>query len=215
MFIQQLFESPQYYLTWVVLVAFSICVHEFCHAWMAVHLGDRTPARYGRFTLNPLRVMGPMSLAMLFLFGIAWGAVPIDPRALRGRFGRFWVALVGPLSNLVLAAVFVPLLIVARRFSGSGASNPFLLLPLVGVRANCFLFVFNMLPVPILDGWTVYESLIPGMRRVSAQARGQVGIVVLLVLFMTPAGRFLWSVSEWLAFRLTQGGGVLFRLGGM
>lgn len=214
MFIQQLFDSPQYYFSWVVLVAFSICVHEFCHAWTAVRFGDMTPVRFGRFTLNPLRTMGPLSLATLVFFGIAWGAVPINPAAFRGRFSRALVALAGPISNLLLAVLFVPILLLASRLPGIERSNPFLLVPLVGVRANCFLFLFNMLPVPMLDGWSVYESFLPGLRRVGPQARNQIGLAVLLVLFMTPASRYFWQASEWVAAKFVLGGALLFRMGG-
>ncbi|MCO5045505.1 MAG: hypothetical protein M9935_09575 [Kiritimatiellae bacterium] len=82
-FISRIAEDPFYVVSWIVIVTFSICVHEFAHAWMALRLGDDTAAREGHLSLNPLIQMGWMSLMLLALFGIAWGSVPVDPRRLR------------------------------------------------------------------------------------------------------------------------------------
>ncbi|MCX6995813.1 MAG: site-2 protease family protein, partial [Kiritimatiellaeota bacterium] len=76
-FIVQAWEQPFFFFAWVGIVTFSICVHEFAHAWMALRCGDDTAARAGHLSLNPFRQMGPSSLIALLVVGIAWGAVPV------------------------------------------------------------------------------------------------------------------------------------------
>jgi len=206
MFIEMLWTDPVQYLTWVVVVAFSICLHEFAHAWVAVHQGDATPIYAGRFSMNPLRVMGPTSLAMLVLFGFAWGAVPVNPGAMRRRWSHFLTALAGPLSNLLLALGFGVLAALALPAGqGTDLRNPFHMLLWTGVAANCFLFLFNMLPAPILDGWTVYAFLLPPLRRISRATQLRLGWIVLLILFLTPAGQFFWSLAGSMAAHIIRG----------
>ena len=98
MFIEQLLDHPVYFITWVAVVTFSICVHEFMHAWTALTQGDSTAQREGYLSLNPLKVMGLRSLIMLVLIGVAWGAVPVNPRAMRRSYSPVLVACAGPLS---------------------------------------------------------------------------------------------------------------------
>ena len=106
LFIRYLFEDPRYYIFWIVSVAFSICVHEFCHAATASTFGDNTARANGFMSLNPLRVMGPSSLICLALFGIAWGAVPVNPWSYRKRYQPSLVSAAGPFANLLLAVLF-------------------------------------------------------------------------------------------------------------
>ncbi len=201
MFIRLLRSAPSIYFTWIVVVSFSICIHEFAHAWVAVRFGDPTPLHSRRYSLNPIRVMGPASLLMLFLFGFAWGAVPVDPVALGRRRNYFLTALAGPASNLLLACGFGILTAMLRAAVPGAATprNPFFMLLWTGAAANCFLFLFNMLPVPILDGWTVYSSIFPPLRRISRENQMRIGAVVLLALFLSPAGEFFWSLSDQMA----------------
>ena len=104
LFITKLFEQPAFYISTVASFAGSICVHEYCHAFVAHHLGDDTAKEGGFMTLNPLKVMGWMSIATLLIFGFSWGAVPVkreDPSRLR----RSAISLAGPLSNLALLGI--------------------------------------------------------------------------------------------------------------
>lgn len=77
LFINKLFEQPAFYFSTIASFAGSICIHEYCHAFVAHHLGDSTAKEGGYMTLNPLKVMGWMSIAALLLFGFSWGAVPV------------------------------------------------------------------------------------------------------------------------------------------
>jgi Zn-dependent protease len=172
----------------------AIDVHEFAHAWMANELGDPTARYAGRLSLNPLVHLDPMgTLMMLFSvfygFGIGWGKpVPVNPMYLRKgpRVGMGLVAAAGPLSNLVLAAMMaVPIRL------GLTMSWSLLNLLLIVISVNIGIALFNLLPVPPLDGASILQGILsaigtPWSYRVSEafdriQAQGYV-IFILLIL---------------------------------
>ena len=88
MFIKTLFEDPRTFATILLMVVFSISLHEFCHAYAALKMGDSTAADRGHLTMNPFRQMGWISLLMLVFIGIAWGQVPVNPENLTTRSKR-------------------------------------------------------------------------------------------------------------------------------
>ncbi len=145
----------------------AIDVHECAHAWMANELGDPTARYQGRLSLNPLVHLDPMgTLMMLFSifsgFGIGWGKpVPVDPRYLRRgpRVGMGMVAAAGPLSNLVLAAmVAVPIRL------GLTMSWSLLNLLLILISVNISIALFNLLPIPPLDGASILRGILSTIR---------------------------------------------------
>lgn len=159
----------------VLVVVVSIVLHELAHGLEATRLGDPTPRAQGRLNLNPLIHMGPFSLVALALVGIAWGAMPIDPTRLRGKYAEARVAFAGPLVNLVLGVgslVALGLLVRFQVFSGEPVltgdrtvmSNLFQLLWIAGF-VNLILFVFNMLPAPPLDGSHILANFSRGYAR--------------------------------------------------
>ncbi len=157
MFIQELFseDGRQFYLFWVTSIVVSIVLHELAHGWAAIHYGDDTPIRQERMTGNPLIHMGPYSLAALFLMGIAWGQMPVDPTRLRGRYAEAKVAAAGPAMNLMLAIIVLTALGLWIRLGDPGGSqvreNLVHFLSLFGAT-NLLLCMFNLIPVPPLDG---------------------------------------------------------------
>ena len=204
LFILRIGEDPFYVLSWMLIVTFSICVHEFAHAWMALRKGDDTAARHGHLSLNPLVQMGWGSLIMLALFGLAWGAVPVDVRNLRRRTDAAWVSLAGPLANLLLAVVFSAIFVVAALLPGQEnemALNFFWL----AAKANAVLMVFNLLPIPMFDGWGVLEGCFPALQRLDASHQQNIGWLFLAVVWMTPAGGLIWVVGSRLTAVLVGG----------
>jgi Zn-dependent protease len=145
----------------------SISIHEFSHAWASYELGDPTARNLGRMTLNPLVHFDPLgALMILFMafagWGLGWGKpVPVNPYNLRGnpRVGMGLTAAAGPFSNLVLATLFaIPLRL--------GWDMPYLLIMLLWtmVVTNVGLAIFNLIPLPPLDGFNVAQGLLGTFR---------------------------------------------------
>lgn len=195
LFINTLFEDPFTYIAWVGVVMFSICFHEFSHAHMAYKLGDDTAYLLGHHSLNPMVQMGPMSLGMLFLLGIAWGAVPVNLSRLRGARARATVAFAGPASNLLLSLVFGFAFALTLQLGGGTALSR---LTYIGCIANAVLFILNLLPVPMLDGWAVFSMLIPGMSRLHPARAQQLSWLFIALIFMTPLSGVVWSGGDML-----------------
>lgn len=143
-----------------------IMVHECCHGLVALWLGDDTAKRMGRLSLNPLRHVDPIGLVMMALLRFGWAkAVPVDMRRFRHpKAGMALTSLAGPLSNilLMLAAVFgkVFVLLGQMRFDGEIWSWLVLFLDYISVL-SAGLAVFNLFPVPPLDGSKILLSLLP------------------------------------------------------
>lgn len=192
MFLTSLQENPRYFFAVVITVVVSICIHELCHGIVAVLLGDQTPVERGHMTVNPAVHMGVVSIIALLLTGIAWGLMPIDPTRLRGRYGEALVAIAGPVSNVVLALLSLTGLGLWIRYSGvaphdTPASNMQFLLAVFGT-ANFNLAMFNMIPIPPLDGWRVLENFSDSYKRMMQQFNAAGGTIVLFVLAFAVAG---------------------------
>ena len=205
LFITNLFsDNPGdrfFYLSMVVIIVVSIVLHELAHGWMALKLGDETPRREGRMTGNPLVHMGPWSLLILGVFGIAWGQMPIDASRLRGRYGSTWVALAGPLCNLLLAFACTTALGLWLGLAGpADAADPAQAIAHRGqlflqfaAFANVLLFAFNLLPIPPLDGSHVASDCSPAYRRFVSDPGNQ-GILIMGFFFAFVLARPLVSV---------------------
>ena len=191
MFIQQALTDPTLYFSWIVFVMFSICCHEYAHAYTALHFGDDTAARNGHLTLNPLVQMGLQSLIVLALFGIAWGAVPVSSGRVRRAPQRALIAFAGPLMNLILCLIFSLLTVVAGAFGAKSAVS-FLF---IGGAVNGMLFVFNILPVPVLDGFAVLSAFHPAFEQFARKYSSIVFLVFILLLWNTPLGSIIFGAG--------------------
>jgi Zn-dependent protease len=177
------------------LVSFIVAtsIHEFFHAWVALKLGDRTAYNQGRVTLNPLSHFEPfgfIGMVMISLgFGmIGWGKpVPVNPAAftnprIRGQRGMAIVAIAGPISNLVQAAlVAIPLRLAGIDFRLSGTG--FETWAWIFVWVNILLAAFNMIPIPPLDGSKVLLGLVPRFWYPILAPIERYGFLILMLLF--------------------------------
>ncbi|MBP7401067.1 MAG: site-2 protease family protein [Clostridia bacterium] len=155
----------------VFVLCLSLSFHEFSHAWVANRLGDDTAALQGRLTLNPLRHLDPVGSLLFLIGGIGWARpVPVNParfsRNVTMKSGMMRVSLAGPVSNLVLATVscilyFIVLTILQITQDTGSIAVFFLKLTVQMYSSNLVLAVFNLLPVPPLDGSKVFGSLLP------------------------------------------------------
>ncbi|MEM1211665.1 MAG: site-2 protease family protein [Planctomycetota bacterium] len=189
LFITSAAENPFFFCSVIVTVVISIVLHELAHGWMALRLGDPTPQAMGRMTGNPLVHMGPWSLLALFIAGIAWGQMPIDPGRLRGKFAEALVAVAGPVTNLLLAAVGVVGLTVCLRL-GFRPEDPDWRGNLVNFLVvfgyiNLLLMLFNLMPVPPLDGSHIMANFSDGYARaVSDPAKRGVWMLAFVGVFV-------------------------------
>lgn len=177
-----------------LIIAFTI--HEFAHAWTANNFGDSTPRINGRLTLNPLAHLDPIGSLMLLLVGFGWAKpVPVNPYTLRQRApsALMWVSLAGPLSNFLLAllaAIPFQLALVTRYDVLTAFSTQSAILPTLArflfdfMTINLVLALFNLIPLPPLDGDKIADFFMPdSWRRVTAKIRPY-GPMVLIVIFM-------------------------------
>jgi Zn-dependent protease len=202
MFIETLSSNPRYFLSVVITVVLSVCLHELAHGIVAIWYGDRTPIETGHMTLNPIVHMGPMSLLLLALAGIAWGQMPVNPRRMHGRHAAAVVALAGPASNLLLALLALLSLGLWQRFSNGPTSNlddNIRLFLLVFGGVNVTLAIFNCIPIPPLDGSRFLAHYSPGYVRLMVNMRQQIGIAFLLLFIF--AGKYIslagFSAAVW------------------
>lgn len=182
MFIETLITNPIHFFRIVVIVVFSITLHELAHGWAAMSQGDNTPQQTGHLTLNPVVHMGKESIIFLCLMGIAWGQMPVNPSQFRsGKLGNILVSAAGPLSNLALSILFIAMLKILANLSLSGLfSAEFLYL---AARINLTLFLFNLLPIPPLDGFHVFSEIFPQLKPLEYT---QFGLFAMMVLFIVP-----------------------------
>lgn len=194
LFISYAFENLPMFLMLVALMAFSICLHEYCHALVAKLSGDTTAADNGYLTMNPLRVMGINSMLMLLFFGIAWGAVPVRRGNLRTKWRRIWVDIAGITANLALGVVFsLMFLVVALYFE---EMESLLMVWQIVAVLNFTMALFNLLPVPPLDGYNVVCELVPKFRDFgSTEFQRGASLLIFLLLFMF-GFKILFSIGE-------------------
>lgn len=178
----------------VLLLAFTI--HELAHALTADYLGDPTPRRMGRITLNPIAHLDPFGTFMLLVAGFGWAKpVMVNPMNMRGnpRTAMAIVAVAGPLSNILLAILSaIPFRLGLVNFVFTNTSGTFLPSPefLLSefIWINLILAFFNLIPIPPLDGSKILMAVLPMEVAIRIQAVQQYGFLILMALvFLVPA----------------------------
>lgn len=170
-----------------LVIAFSL--HEFAHAYVAYKFGDDTAKRQGRLTLNPMSHLDPLGTLFILLLGFGWAKpVPVNRNKFkRPRLAGVLVSIAGPLSNLLLAfiAVFIYFLTIKL---GVYTQLPqfFIDLFYVFLNLNIVLFIFNLLPIPPLDGYRIIEDLVPIRTRIKMQEFEKYAVLIFLVIVITP-----------------------------
>jgi len=194
MLLRQLFENPLAYVMVVVAVMLSIVLHELAHGLAAIRQGDDTPVRSGHITLNPLVHMGGMSLVALFVMGLAWGRMPVTPSRFRSRYGDAIVAAAGPLTNLLIGAAALTACglwqVRGPEPATAFGQNALYLLEILG-KLNLVLCLFNLFPVPPLDGSAILANFHAGYRRfIDDPGNQQVLFFGFIVAFILASGLF-------------------------
>jgi Zn-dependent protease len=200
-----LVDTIQQIALWAFPVLVAIIFHEVAHGWVANRLGDPTAARMGRLTLNPIAHIDPIGTILLpalliianapFLFGYA-KPVPVNFYNLNNpKRDMIWVALAGPVTNLLLALGCIVALKIGLPILRGGVQDgssslmeflvPIALMADYGVRINVVLAVFNALPLPPLDGGRVAVGLLPEPYSTMLARVEPYGFLILIVLLMT------------------------------
>ncbi len=180
----------------------AVTVHEYTHGYIAYRLGDPTAKAAGRLTFNPISHLDPIGTLMLVVTRmIGWAKpVPVDPRYLRNpRSDMLWISLGGPAANLITAVVLAVLLHGLVFFTGgrvTGQVTTFVVVPLymillLGVRINVVLAIFNLIPVPPLDGAKILEGLLPPRQAYQFQKLEPYGFIILIALIFTDAVSYI------------------------
>lgn len=174
----------------------AITVHEFAHGYVAYRFGDHTAKFQGRLTFNPLSHLDPFGTLVLVLTRtIGWAKpVPVDPRNLRNpRSDMMWISLAGPVANLITSIILAGALhltayLVSGRPQGQFSYfilQPFILILYMGVRINVVLAVFNIIPVPPLDGSKILAGLLPRQQAYQFEKIEPYGFLILMLLIFT------------------------------
>jgi len=189
----------------------AITVHEYAHGKMADRLGDPTARYAGRLTLNPLAHLDPLGLLVLWLFRFGWAKpVPINPYYFRNRRqGLVLVSLAGPAANILTAFIVLLLL---QLWPGTGfIAQQILSLAFI---YNLYLAVFNLLPIPPLDGSKILQGILPGPQAYAYSQLESYGPIILIVLiYLGVVGKILYplvsllsgileGLTNWLVFGL-------------
>ena len=212
-YLHQLFQALDFSSMWdavlrVAAVFLCLTVHETCHGLAALALGDPTAKRMHRLSLNPLRHIDWIGLLLMFVAGFGWAKpVPVDPRYFKNpKRGMALTALAGPVSNLVLA--FLALLIAKGIYlyspdtMGWNRLLAFLLVTLAPLSIG--LGVFNLIPIPPLDGSKVLFSLLPENAYYALMRYERFGMLaLLLMMWLDLGGSYLsdaiYRVYLWMA----------------
>jgi Zn-dependent protease len=174
-------------------VLLAVTIHEVAHGYVADKLGDPTARLAGRLTLNPIKHLDLIGTAVFFLTQmIGWAKpVPVNPYNLQNpKKDLIWVSLAGPISNLCLALIFA---VAFRTLAGVRpesrlmmmAFEPFIYMIQAGVFVNVGLAVFNVIPIPPLDGSKVLAGILPQKQAMAYARIGRYGFLILLALIVT------------------------------
>lgn len=181
-------QSPDVLIAILLILFVSLPFHEFSHALAAYRLGDSTAKYMGRLTLNPLAHLDPFGALLILLVGFGWAKpTPYNPYNVRGgKTGEVIIAIAGPISNLVLAiAAALPL----RYIYATGMDVPEVVVSALStfVMLNVILAVFNLIPIPPLDGSKLlYAAMNPQTERQWRPVLEQYGFIILFAALLLP-----------------------------
>ena len=172
-------------------VLIALIGHETAHAWMSVKLGDPTPKIDGRLSINPLHHLDPIGTILMILTGFGWARpVSVNPMYYKDRKkGMALVALAGPAANIIMAALGMIIgVLLLKIFQGTYAVTDIIqIVTYIFVRMNLSLFVFNLIPIPPLDGSKILGVILPNKYYYIMLQYEQYSMIILMILAVTGA----------------------------
>jgi Zn-dependent protease len=197
MLIQSLFSEPILFFLWVVAIIVALTIHEFSHALAGKLQGDPTAELEGRLTLNPLSHIDWLGFALLLIAGFGWAKpTPFNPYNLKyKKWGGALVALAGPISNTLIVVIIGAVLAIVVRVTDLPADNLMIRFFLLLLQINVLLAIFNLFPIPPLDGSKVLYSLIGDRYPQVVQFLETYGTYI-LIAFVIFGGGFLTALFQ-------------------
>jgi Zn-dependent protease len=206
--------DPQFFIIFVPVLLLALTLHEFGHAWTAVHFGDPTPKEAGRLTLNPLKHLDPLGTVFMFVAHFGWATpVPVNPANFTHPRADLWVSLAGIMANLGQAVLYAGIWH-ALRYTfpatlGVGVGR----FVILGIMVNLSLALFNLLPIFPLDGSHVAKNLLPRRQAyrfsVFSERYGALLLFGLLLIgyvsHVSPLSLLIGIPRNWLAGLLLRG----------
>lgn len=196
-----LFQEPLLFLAIILVFLFALSVHEFSHAYAGYLLGDMTAKRMNRLTLNPLAHVDPLGFLALITVGFGWGKpVPFNPFNLKyPRWGPVIIAAAGPLANLILGTFSA--LLYRCLLPGLGEGNLLMIFLSYSAYLNYLLMIFNLIPVPPLDGSKALLAVLAAPEYQSTrefiETKGPLILIALILIdSFLPFSVFAW-IGHW------------------
>ncbi|RMC98716.1 site-2 protease family protein [Clostridium autoethanogenum] len=184
-------------------ILIGLTFHEFAHAFVADRLGDKTAKFQGRLTLNPFAHVDIIGFIMILLVGFGWAKpVEINPNAFKNRNkDDLKVSAAGPLANLITAFLAALLTVFLYKFIFSSSnynlvSNIVVKIVLYVVNINCMLFVFNLIPIPGLDGFHILRDLFPSFYYNISDTLYRYQLIILLIFVATPIANYVVGIPS-------------------
>lgn len=208
MLIYDLLNNPIGFFLWVLAIIFGLTIHEFSHALAGRLQGDHTAEHEGRLTLNPLAHIDWFGFFLLVIAGFGWAKpTPFNPYNLKyPKFGPALVALAGPISNTIAVVVIGTALHIIYRFTGITDTNLMFLFFIQLIQVNVLLAVFNLIPIPPLDGAKLLYTFVGQRHPEVVQFLERYGMWLLLALVFFGGGiisrvfHFFYSLTLRLIF---------------
>ena len=211
-----LFTNPAGFVIALIVLVFpllvSITVHEWSHGMVAYLFGDPTPKRQGRLTFNPFAHLDPVGTLMLFIIGIGWAKpVQINPANIHGKGKQMLVAFAGPLSNFILAVIASFILYLIAQTANISISSSEIMAPSAQfdlphliifflsfiIQINLLLGIFNMLPIPPLDGSNVVKWLLPENVGDAYYSKiAPFGLIILLLILFAGGFKYIIALAQ-------------------
>ncbi len=182
-----------------ILLGFTF--HEYAHAWVADRLGDKTPKFHGRLTFNPIAHIDPIGFLMILIFKFGWAKpVQTNPSAFKNYYkDDLKVSVAGVIGNLFVALIFSVIFALLLKFPVGNNNIEYILVNICqrAIYINCLLFVFNLLPLPSLDGFHILRDLFPKFFYRVADSIYRYQMLIILIFIMSP-------LSNWIIYPPTS-----------